>query len=174
MTSYSAMAARGREEALARTKGRRKVIAERIEYTEPDRSNVTPFPGSVLPPYRTVEARLIGSCGHTLRWLAAVPLRDGKPIRQRYLDDQVGRRMTCPHDDCKIAPKPVREPRETDCTFIIGTDPDPTVGRRCRTTAKWDTEMGLLCTRHRTYLADRGYLPGAVTEIKRPSTKQEQ
>lgn len=164
MTSYSGMAARGREASLATTTGRRKVVAERIEYTFPERENVTALPGATLPAYRTAEARLIGSCGHTLRWLAAVPVVDGEPCPSYYLTGKVGRRMTCPHDDCKIAPKPVREEREDDCTWLVGTEGNE---RRCRTRAKWDTDHGALCTRHRDHLLREGYLDEPGTEIAR-------
>lgn len=97
MTSYSGMAERGRAEALARTKGRRKRTAERIEYQSPANPNT---------PYPHVIGRLIGSCGHTLRWLAAVPLVNGEPRPSYYLTGKIGRKMTCPHDDCLIPPKP--------------------------------------------------------------------
>jgi hypothetical protein len=173
MTSYSTMALRGQIESAAKTTGRRKVVAERIEY-DPAASNVAQFPGTPMARTSWVLARLVGACGHTLRSQRLAVPEDGAPPQPRYyLTGKVGRRMTCMHDDCKIPPKPVREPRADDCTFIIGTDPDPKVGRRCRTRAKWDTGMGALCTRHRDYLLDGGYLDDEGTEIQRPTTTQE-
>lgn len=169
MTSYSGMAARGREESLARTKGRRKVTAERIEYDEPDTSNVVALhSGEVLRSYTTVQGRLIGSCGHTLRWLAAVPVYDGETRPSYYLTSKLGRKMTCPHNDCLIPEKPAREPRETDCTWMVddGTDDQGEMAeRRCRVTAKWATDHGRLCTRHRNYLRTNGYLDDDGTPI---------
>jgi hypothetical protein len=161
------MGERGREEALARTKGRRKVVADRVEYDEPDRTNVRVLPGSPPPPCGPVAARLVGSCGHTLRW-AMVPVVDGEPRPPVYLTWGLGRRVTCMHEGCRIPPAPVREPREGDCVFIIGTDPDPRVGRRCRTHGRWVTDMGVLCTRHRDYLLRGGYLdePGTPVTLK--------
>ena len=163
MTSYSAMAARGREESLAKTTGQRKVIAERIEYDQPDRSNVTTLPGAALPPRHTVVGRLLGTCGHTLRWLAAVPVVDGEPRPPRYLTDKLGRRMTCTHVDCKIPAKPVREPRESDCTWQVGSTAENE--RRCRVTATWETSHGKVCTRHRDHLLREGYLDEPGTPI---------
>lgn len=167
MTSYSGMAARGREASLATTSGRRKVIAERIEFGDPDHSNVTALPGVALPRYRTRPAYLIGSCGHTLRWLAAVSVDGPTP---GYLTSKVGRRMTCQHKDCEIAPKPEREPREDDCTWKVdaglGADGQASE-RRCRTRAKWATDHGAVCTRHRDYLRAHGYLDEPGTEIPR-------
>lgn len=95
MTLHSTSSLRGSMESAARTTGRRKRVAERIEY------------GEVTGPqsYRTCPAYLIGSCGHTLRWLAAVPVRDGEPQPGRYLTDKIGRRVTCDHADCRIPPK---------------------------------------------------------------------
>lgn len=94
MTSYSAMAAQGREESAAKTTGRRKRLAERIEWAEP----VTHPSG-----YVTREARLVGECGHTLRWLAAATGTPDNP--PHYLASKLGRRMTCEHDDCRIPAK---------------------------------------------------------------------
>lgn len=154
MTSYSAMSARGREESRARTVGRRKSRGVRIEYDEPDRSNVTPLPRSVLPPYRSVRGRLIGECGHTLRWLAAVPVgADGEPRPPRYLTEKIGRLVTCDHADCRI---PEHVPSEADCEYIVGVE----VERRCTTRARWDTEMGKVCTKHRNHYLREGYIDG--------------
>lgn len=166
MTSYSGMAARGREAALATNKGHRKVIAARVEYDE-EPSNVVDLGtrAIVLPPYRTVAARLVGECGHTLRWLASVPVHDGAPMKRDYLDGQVGKRMTCPH--CIIPPKPPREPREDDCTWITSKNDEDGNPIRCKTRAKWDTEEGAVCTRHRDYLLREGYLTEPGTEITR-------
>ena len=96
MTLHSTSSLRGSMESAARTTGRRKRIAERIEY------------GEVTGPesYQTCPAYLIGSCGHTLAWLARVPIRDGEPQPSRYLTDKIGRRVTCEHNDCRI---PVKE-----------------------------------------------------------------
>jgi hypothetical protein len=108
MTSYSAMAARGREAAREATAGRRKVIAERIDYVERadyPPHNVTALPGGVIPARTHVAAYLIGSCGHTLRWLASVPVHEDGPAPGAYLTAKLGRRMTCQHDDCRIPPK---------------------------------------------------------------------
>lgn len=88
--SYQASSGRGREESAAVTRGRRKVIAERIDRGEPGPN----------PDYG--PAYLIGACGHTLRWLAATRLDSAAP---HYLTGKLGRRMTCPHDDCRIPPK---------------------------------------------------------------------
>ena len=151
MTSYSSMAERGREEARARTAGRRKVTAERIEYDEPDRSNVTPLPGVALPPYRAVVGRLVGSCGHTLRWHAAVSVVDGEPSPTYYLREKVGRKMTCPHDDCRI---PEHVYTDADCTYVMGAE----VERQCTTAWKHDTEMGKVCRRHFNHYVREGYI----------------
>lgn len=107
MTSYSSMAARGREAARDTTTGRRKVIAERIEW-EPAGQENTMLDRLPYPPRNRATARLIGSCGHTLRWLASVPLTDTGPALPHYLTSKVGRRMTCQHDDCRIPPKETR------------------------------------------------------------------
>lgn len=170
MTSYSAMAARGREESAAKTRGQRKVTAERIEYRGRDDGNVTALPGAVVPRGNYVEARLIGSCGHTLRWLAAVPVIRGEPRPGAYLTAKVGRKMTCPHVECKIPAKPAREPRADDCTWHVldGTDENlEPIERRCRTRATWETDHGALCTRHRDHLLAEGYLDGPGTRIAR-------
>jgi hypothetical protein len=90
MTLHSTSSALGSQESAARTRGRRKRVAERIEY------------GEVTGAYPTCPAYLIGSCGHTLRWLASVPVRDGEPQTPVYLTGKIGRRMTCEHDDCRI------------------------------------------------------------------------
>lgn len=164
MTSYSAMAARGREASAERTRGRRKVTAERVEHDAP---NVFGLDGKPFP-YVTVAARLIGSCGHTLRWLAAVPVRDGVPRAHPYLDGMVGRKMTCQHNDCRIPEKPPREPREDDCTWTIYRTQDmDEEGRRCAVRAQWHTEEGDVCTRHRNYLRDQGYISDDGERITR-------
>lgn len=97
MTSYSTMAANGRAASVETTKGRRKRTATHIEYDEPT--------GVHARAWATVVGRLVGECGHTLRWLAAVPVVDGEPRPSYYLTSKVGRKMTCQHDDCRIPPK---------------------------------------------------------------------
>lgn len=164
VTSYSSMAERGREESLAVTKGRRKRTGERIEYVERDRGNVTAFPGVDIPPSPYVEGRLIGSCGHVLRRVAAVPVVDGVPRPGFYLTTGLGRKVTCQHDDCMFEPKPVREERDTDCTWVVGLGDSE---RRCRTTAKWATELGPVCTQHRNHLRREGYLDSPGEAIVR-------
>lgn len=154
MTSYSGMAARGREASAATTTGRRKVTAERIEYGE---SNVVGLDGNP-PAWATVPGYLIGSCGHRLRWLAAVPVHNGEPQPRPYLTEKLGRKMTCPHDDCKIPPKPPREPRDDDCTWHTSKDDEDGRPVRCTVRAQWRTHEGDVCTRHRTYLIEWGYL----------------
>ena len=99
MTLPSTSAALGRAEVLATTKGRRKVVAKGIEYGE-----TTVHPNGYTP----IEPRLIGPCGHVLRWLAAVPVFEGTPMVPRYLTDKVGRRVTCQHNDCRIPTKEQR------------------------------------------------------------------
>jgi len=103
MTSYSAMADRGREEARARTTGRRKPIVARLEYTD------TPDP-DMAPGWYIVEAALIGKCGHVLRRYRGQRYDDPRYPGLNPLDwkldamrRKVGRRMTCQHDDCRIA-----------------------------------------------------------------------
>jgi hypothetical protein len=118
---------------------RRKVIAERIEYGE------TIYPVPPDPPVLTRPAYLIGSCGHQLDSVAAVPIRE-----EPRFANSLGGRMTCWHDDCKIPAKPPREPQETDCAWVIRTVDGNE--RRCLTEAKWNTEIGPLCTRHRNAL----------------------
>lgn len=110
MTLHSTYSALGSENSAAVTTGRRKRIAERIEYDEPDRSNVRTLPGSTLPQATFVVGRLVGSCGHTLRWLARVPVVNGEPQPPYYLTGKLGRRMTCQHNDCKIPPKTPKDP----------------------------------------------------------------
>jgi hypothetical protein len=164
LTSYSGMAARGREESARTTTGRRKQTAERIEYEWPDRSNVIALGGSGRPlPVASVVGRLVGSCGHTLRWLAAVPVVDGEPRPSYYLTVKLGRKMTCQHNDCRIVAKPPRAPRDTDCTWTVGTTDENE--HRCRVTAKWDTSHGRICTRHRDHLLREGYLDDAGTPL---------
>jgi hypothetical protein len=147
VTGYAEMASRGRAEARAATAGRRKVIAERIEYD----SNIGPLPGVEVPRFGHVQARLVGACGHTLGWLAHVPVVDGEPQPPYYLTGKLGRRVTCPHDDCRI---PAHVPSDADCVYVMGVE----VERRCTTRARWDTPMGRVCTRHRNHHVREGYL----------------
>jgi hypothetical protein len=135
---------------------RSKVIAERIEYGE---TNLPVPPGGPpYPPALTRPGYLVGSCGHQLDSVAAVPL-DEEPHLARYL----GNRMTCWHDDCKIPAKPPREPQETDCTWVVRSADGNE--RRCLTEARWNTEAGALCTKHRNALSRKGYLASVSTEI---------
>lgn len=148
MTSYSGMAARGREASVATTKGRRKRLAERIEYSEVE-----------AKPYPTVQARLMGSCGHVLLWLAQVPVVNGEPRPHSYLTRRLGRKMTCQHNDCRIPEKTQREPQADDCEQnVYKTQDMAEEGRRCQTRAQWATSEGNLCTRHRKVLIEQGSL----------------
>lgn len=102
MTSYRAMAARGREEARARTAGRRKRIVVRLDYSE------TPEPDMPATFY-IIEVTLVGECGHVLkreRWPRHTDPRYPSPAdwKLEAMRRRVGRRMTCQHDDCRIAP----------------------------------------------------------------------
>lgn len=155
MTSYSRMSADGRAESRARTAGRRKVTAERIEYGV---SNVVGIDGEP-PAWTTVPGYLIGSCGHRLRWLAAVSVHNGEPRPSRYLTEKLGRKVTCPHDDCRI---PEHVYTDADCEYVMGSE----VERRCTTRARWDTNMGKVCTRHRNHYEREGYLDGPGEPIK--------
>ena len=139
MTSYSTMAADGRAAARERTTGHRKVTAERIEYGE---SNGRPYATRVL--------RLIGSCGHVLRWEASWPVSAADPP---YMTRKLGRRVTCIHDDCRIPAKP-ELPDAERCEYVMGDE----VERRCPTRWRHDTEMGKVCRRHRNYYVREGYL----------------
>jgi hypothetical protein len=101
MTSYSAMAERGREEARARTAGRRKPVVIRLDYSE------TPEP-DMPPGCYIVKAALIGKCGHVLdrkQWQRYVDPRYPAPVNWKLdaMRRKVGHRMTCQHDDCRIA-----------------------------------------------------------------------
>jgi len=101
VTSYSAMADRGREEARARTAGRRKPVVIRLDYEK------IPAP-DILPGCYIIEAALIGKCGHVLerkRWQWYVDPRYPAPQNWKLeaMRRKVGRRMTCQHDDCRIA-----------------------------------------------------------------------
>jgi len=135
---------------------RRKVTAERIEYGETNLP--VPPDGPPYPPWLSRPEYLIGSCGHRLDEVAAVPL-DAEPHFARYL----GNRMTCWHDDCKVPAKPARKPLETDCTWVVRSADGNE--RRCLTEARWDTEAGALCTKHRNTLFRKGYLASSGTEI---------
>lgn len=96
MTSYSAMADRGREEARARTAGHRKPVVARCDWSE------TPDPE--MPNSCSItEAALIGKCGHVLerqRWRRSIEVANWRLDAMRR---KVGRRMTCQDDDCRIA-----------------------------------------------------------------------
>lgn len=160
MTSYSAMAERGREEARERTAGRRKVKAVRLDSREEPRMvylpAVPPFPAhwGPDPSGATVTVvSLIGECGHVLA------MRRGP--HAGLLKHKLDRRMTCPHDDCRIPPHVYSD---ADCEYVTGVE----VERRCTTRAKWDTEMGRVCTRHRNHYAREGYIDSPGTPIPRP------
>ncbi len=142
-------------------KGHRKVIADRVVHDDPVPVEVYNRETRTWSPHPTQvrrAARLVGTCGHTLWWLWQTRYPGGDwPADTYYLTTKVGRRMACQHVDCEIHPKAPREERETDCTWLVGVDDSE---RRCRTTAKWDTDHGRLCTRHRDYLLRNGYLDG--------------
>ena len=90
MTLHSTSSLQGSLASAETTKGRRKPLAVRVEYG----------PWETAPSgYETRMGALVGECGHTLRWLAAVTKGDPEP---RYLTSKVGRRMTCQHNDCRI------------------------------------------------------------------------
>lgn len=102
MTSYSSMAARGREEARTRTAGRRKPVVIRLDHSE------TPEP-DMPPGCYIVEATLTGQCGHVLERTQWKRYDDPRyPAATNWKLDamrrKVGRRMTCQHDDCRIVP----------------------------------------------------------------------
>jgi hypothetical protein len=178
VTSYSGMAARGREEARARTKGRRKVLVElveeKVEIYMPGTGRFPSFwgpprPGEDIPaePGMTrLDIILVGACGHVVGGGTHYP----GTWQVRHLRESVGKRITCQHEDCKIPPRPEREERADDCTWSVYVgkdDHDEDVERRCRTRATWHTEMGDLCTRHRDHLLTNGYLDEPGTEIER-------
>jgi len=100
MTSYSSMAARGREEARARTAGRRKPVVARLDYSK------TPDPDMPSGRFDLIDVVLIGKCGHVLerkRWRTFAGPEDPKDWKLTAMRRKVGRRMTCQHDDCRIA-----------------------------------------------------------------------
>jgi hypothetical protein len=142
------MAERGREEAHARTAGRRKrtAVAAGDEIVVPPPSNVTALPGVTLPgPPAVTYVVLIGTCGHVLQRVhSAAPAA-------RYLRMKVGRRVTCMHDDCRIPP---HAESDADCEYVTGAE----VERRCQARWRWDTPMGKVCTRHRNHYVREGYL----------------
>jgi hypothetical protein len=178
------MGERGRDEAAARTTGRRKVLVEKVERrevpTEVWKPAVPPFPAHYGPDpngRHDAYADLIGSCGHLLKTFHLGPTWPdpnaalGDDCIPDHLQAKVGRRMTCPHPDCEIERKPPREERDTDCTWSGGTSDDVNEWRRCRVTAKWDTDHGPLCTRHRDRLLREGYLNGPGTPIEPGTTR---
>jgi hypothetical protein len=146
------MAARGREEARERTAGRRKVKAVRLDTHEEPRivrkAAVPPFPEHWGPDPSGATCTVVsltGECGHVL-----ARAEDGTPAARRLLA-RVGHRVTCPHDGCRI---PEHVYTDADCEYITGIE----VERRCTTRARWDTEMGKVCTRHRNHYAREGYI----------------
>lgn len=158
MTSYSDMAARGREEAREANAGRRKVRAAGIESQEVPVQQWVP----AQPPFaphgfyrdhptdRQYLFRLIGDCGHALeenRSYADVPPGHWPRNVER------GRRYTCQHDDCRIPPKP-EVPDDERCTYTMGVDFE----RRCPTRSRYETGMGRACRKHRDWWLREGYI----------------
>jgi hypothetical protein len=140
VTSYQTASAEGRAASREATTGRRKVLADRIEYGEEGGS----------PSYRTRPVYLIGSCGHRLRWRAGYPVGAIDPpdfVRR------LGRKMTCDHADCRIPARP-EVPDAERCEYVMGID----VERRCPTRSRFETEMGRVCRKHRDYYVREGYL----------------
>lgn len=158
MTSYSDMAARGREEARERTMGRRKRRAVRIESKQvPVQQWVPaqpPFASEGFyrdhPTQRQHEHTLVGECGHRLAvqrsYTSAPPGWWAWAIEQ-------GKRITCGHDDCRIPPKP-EVPDDERCTYVMGVDFE----RRCSTRSRYETGMGRACRRHRDWWLREGYI----------------
>jgi hypothetical protein len=131
MTSYSAMAARGRETAREHTTGRRKRKVADIRLVREG------------GPYRIEVWEAVGECGHVLR-------RSRSPL---VINGLVGRRITCRDEACRIPEKPpVPDPER--CEYIMGAE----VERRCATRARYDSDMGKVCTRHYHHYVREGYL----------------
>jgi hypothetical protein len=154
VTNYREMAARGRAEAHERTAGRRKVRAERIETAEvpPVETNIRPLPGvKLLPPARRWRHALIGECGHVLdgpfvSYAEEPPGRWHRAVERRQ-------RMTCFDAACKVERKP-EVPDAERCEYVEGVDFE----RRCPTRARYETDMGRVCRKHRNWYLREGYI----------------
>jgi len=138
VSSYSEMARRGREEALATNTGfRLRKVTEVQSHQEPyslfqrDRGHTG---------LRTVY-ELMGECGHVLE-TAHHPR-----AHWQYL---IGRKRRC--KQCPIEPKP---PRVDGCQYEVGVEVVRECGNKSVTTVEgW----GRLCRKHHQHLIDEGYL----------------
>lgn len=154
MTSYSAMAARGREAARETNKAR-MVTVDRYEWTL---ETLDPAPAFGSPHRWWIAA--VGTCGHTLQ--AMLSAGDGIVPSHIEWTYPIGKRKRC-----QRCPRPEPKPAPPDgerCTYDVADD------RRCRIRARWQVTAGsgpgcgrpgvwdLLCERHRKYLVAEGYL----------------
>lgn len=141
MTSYSEMARRGREEALATN------TSFKLRKVTEVRSHEEPYPfrrDSGWQPKTITVYELIAECGHVLETAHHTPrghwewwIKEGKKRR------------------CKKCPIPPKQPRPDGCQYEVGVEVVRECGNKSVTTVEgW----GRLCRKHHQHLIDEGYL----------------
>ena len=142
MTSYSAMAARGRAAAAERAgEPFRRIV--KFEVREVTRTtNVVGIDGKPRPDYVMRIGEYIGECGHAL-------YLGGSHEPQWRIDHFIGRRKRCPQCP-KIEPKPVPDDH---CLYEWETEFGEE--RTCATRGRYaNPDYELLCLKHARWLQE--------------------
>lgn len=155
MTSYSAMAARGREAARETNKAR-MVKVDHYEWTL---ETLDPAPAFGSPDRWSIH--VVADCGHSVHWL--IVGYDGDVPRTVEWSWPVGKRKRCQR--CPLPePKPL-PPDGERCVYEVGNE----VVSQCKTRAKWrvstvvpggveDHTWPLVCGKHLNYLVREQYV----------------